>query len=146
MNNTQYNTIQNSTYLPMLHLPGVIKLIKTCALKHMVVGHGHIKGGGTGGSQSPASRTPFSRLPYVFVPLSPDSRPLLCFSCYHVNQVVGLPIQILNRECFGFVQNKKLCCKSNHSTLSSAIIEGIEEEFLRHKFTPGGKIFTDSVL
>ena len=34
-------------------------------------------GGGTGGSQSPASRTPFSRLPYLFVPLSPDSRPLL---------------------------------------------------------------------
>ena len=44
--------------------------------------------GGTGGSQSPASRTPFSRLPYVFVPLSLDSRPLLCFSRYHVNHAV----------------------------------------------------------
>ena len=32
-------------------------------------------GGGTGGWQPPASRTPFSRLPYLFVPLSPDSRP-----------------------------------------------------------------------
>ena len=42
----------------------------------------------SGGSQSPASSTPFSRLPYVFVPLSPDSRPLLCFSCYHVNYAV----------------------------------------------------------
>ena len=37
-------------------------------------------GGGTGGSQSPASRTPFFRLPCVFVPLSHDFRPLLCFS------------------------------------------------------------------
>ena len=45
-------------------------------------------GGGTGGSQSPASRTPFSRLPYLFVPLSPDSRPLLCFSRYLVNDAV----------------------------------------------------------
>ena len=45
-------------------------------------------GGGAGGSQSSASGTLFSRLPYVFVPLSPDSRPLLCFSCYHVNHAV----------------------------------------------------------
>ena len=45
-------------------------------------------GGGTGGSQSPTSRTPFSRLPYVFVPLFRDSRPLLCFSRYHVNHAV----------------------------------------------------------
>ena len=49
-------------------------------------------GGGAGGSQSSASGTLFSRLPYVFVPLSPDSRPLLCFSCYHVNHAVWLPI------------------------------------------------------
>ena len=53
-----------------------------------LVGGGGGGGGGTGGSQSPASRTPFSRLPYVFVPLSPDSRPLLCFSRYHVNHAV----------------------------------------------------------
>ena len=45
-------------------------------------------GGGTGGSQSPTSRTPFSHLPYVFVPLFPDSLPLLCFSHYHVNHAV----------------------------------------------------------
>ena len=29
-----------------------------------------------------------SRLPYVFVPLFPDSRPLLCFSRYHINHAV----------------------------------------------------------
>ena len=31
------------------------------------------------------SRFPYSRLPYLFVPLSPDSRPLLYFSRHHVN-------------------------------------------------------------
>ena len=36
-----------------------------------------------------------SRLPYVFVPLFPDSRRLLCFSRYHVNHPVWLPIHIL---------------------------------------------------
>ena len=41
-------------------------------------------GGGTGGSQSPASRT--------FLSLG---LPLLCFSRYHVNHAVWLPIQIL---------------------------------------------------
>ena len=94
-----------------------------------------------GGSQSPTSRTPFSRLPYFLVPLSPDSRPLLCFSRYHVNHTVWLRI-LIGRECFELwpsVRNKKLCCKSNHSALSSAIIEAA---FLRHKFTPRGKIFS----
>ena len=95
-------------------------------------------GGDREGSQSPTSRTPFSRLPYFFVPLSPDSRPLLCFSRYHVNHAVWLRI-LIGRECFGLVQNKKLCCKSNHSALSSAIIEAA---FLRYKFTPRGKIFS----
>ena len=33
-------------------------------------------GGGRGWSQPPTSHTPFSRLPYLFVPFSPDSRPL----------------------------------------------------------------------
>ena len=32
-----------------------------------------------------------------------------------------------------------MCCKSNHSSLSSAIIEAA---FLRHKLTPRGKIFS----
>ena len=32
-----------------------------------------------------------------------------------------------------------MCCKSNHSSLSRAIIEAA---FLRHKFTPRGKIFS----
>ena len=35
--------------------------------------------------------------------------------------------------------SKKMRCKSNHSSLSSVIIEAA---FLRHKFTPGGKIFS----
>ena len=50
--------------------------------------------GGTGGSQSSASCTPFSCLPYLFIPLSPDSCPSLCFSCYHVNHTVWFPILI----------------------------------------------------
>ena len=79
---------------------------------------------------------PVTVLPYFFVPLSPDSRPLLCFSCYHVNHAVLTPYS--NRKCFGLVQNKKWCCKSNHFALSSAIIEAA---FLRHNFTPHSKIF-----
>ena len=94
-------------------------------------------GKGTGGSWSPASRTPFSRLPSFFVPLSPDSRPLLCFSRYHVNYVVWNPILI--GSSIGLVQNKKLCCKSNHFALPNAIIEAA---FLRHKYTPRNKIFS----
>ena len=76
----------------------------------------------------PVRFCPFvSRLPpfIVFLPLSRKSR---CLTPYSDS----------NRECFGLVQNKKLCCKSNHSALSSAIIEAA---FLRHKFTPLGKIF-----
>ena len=61
----------------------------------------------------------------MFLPLS---RKLRCLTPYSDS----------NRECFGLVQNKKLCCKSNHSALSSEIIEAA---FLRHKFTPRGKIF-----
>ena len=34
---------------------------------------------------------------------------------------------------------KKMCCKLNHSTLSSAIIEALSNW---HKFTPRGKIFS----
>ena len=92
-------------------------------------------GEGTGESKSPASLNPFSRLPYfflslclptfiVFLPLSCKSRCLTPYS---------------NRECFGLVQNKTLCFKSNYFALSSAIIEAA---FLRHKFTPRGKIFS----
>ena len=76
--------------------------------------------------------------PVHFSPLSPDSRPLLCFSRYHANHAFWLPI-LIGRECFGLVQNKKLSCKSNHSALSSAITEAA---VLRHKLTPGGKIFS----
>ena len=41
-------------------------------------------GGGGGGDRG----VTISRLPYLFVPLSPDSRPLLCFSRYRVNDAV----------------------------------------------------------
>ena len=66
-----------------------------------------------------------SRLPpfVVFLLLSCKSR---CLTPY------------FNRECFGPVQNKKWCYKSNHFALSSAVIEAA---FLRHKFTPRSKIF-----
>ena len=92
----------------------------------------HFSGGGQGQGVT------ISRLPYILSPLSPDSRPLLCFSRYHVNHTFWLPI-LIGRECFGLVQNKKLSCKSNHSALSSAITEAA---VLRHKLTPGGKIFS----
>ena len=69
-----------------------------------------------------------SRLPpfIVFLPLSCKSR---CLTSYSNREGVLWPS----------VRNKKLCCKSNHSALSSAIIEAA---FLRHKFTPRGKIFS----
>ena len=44
-----------------------------------------------------------------------------------------------NRECFGLFQNRKFCCKSNHSALSR-VITGVA--FLWHKFTPHGKILS----
>ena len=53
-------------------------------------------------------RTPISRLPYFFVLLSPDSRPLLCFSRYHVNHAVWLRI-LIGRECFGLQSEIKNC-------------------------------------
>ena len=65
----------------------------------------------------PVPFCPFvSQLPplIVFLPLSCKSR---CLTPY------------FNRECFGLVQNKKLCCKSNHFALSSAVIEAA---FLQH--------------
>ena len=60
------------------------------------------------------------------------------------NQTASSPhclIPYSNRECFGLVQIiiRKLCCKSNHSALSSTIIEA---SFLWLKFTPRGKIFS----
>ena len=64
--------------------------------------------GGTGGSESPTSPTLFSRLLYFFVPLSPDSRPLLCFSRYHVNHAAWLRI-LIGRECFGLQSEIKNC-------------------------------------
>ena len=83
-------------------------------------------GGGDRGSQSPASRTPFSRLPCFFVLLSPNSRPLSCFSRYHVNHAVWLPILI--GSVLALSKIKK--CVVNQTT------------FLRHKFTPRDKTFS----
>ena len=61
-----------------------------------------VEGEGQGGHNLPlpVPRSPASRT--FFAPLSPHSRPLLCFSRYHVNHAVWLPINS-NRECFGLV-------------------------------------------
>ena len=56
-----------------------------------------------------------SRLPYVFVPLFPDSHPLLCFSRYHVNHAVWLPIQILIGSALALSKIKN--CVVNRTTL-----------------------------
>ena len=111
-------------------------LLCVCVFVCVCVCVGWGGGGGTGGSQSPAYRTPLSRLPYFFVPLSPDSRPLLCFSRYHVNHAVWLPVLIGSDLA---LSKKKLFWKSNHFALYSAIIEAA---FLRYKFTPRSKIFS----
>ena len=92
-------------------------------------------GGGTGGVTIFCFLYPVLRLP-ILVCFSADSHPLLRFSHYDLNDGIFTPY--CNRECFGLVQNKKLCCKSNHSTLASMIIEAA---FLWHKFTPRDKIF-----
>ena len=55
-----------------------------------------------------------SRLPYVFVPLFPDSRPLLCFSRYHVNHAVCLLIQILIGSALALSKIKN--CVVNRTT------------------------------
>ena len=63
---------------------------------------------------------------FVIYEVQPDSVPR-CLTSYS------------NRECFGLIQNKKLRCISNHSALSSAIIEFA---FPGHKFAPHHKIFS----
>ena len=72
----QFSRILTTDYLS--------ETVKMANVAPFVVGGG----GGAGGSQSPACRTPFSHLPYLFVPLSPDSRLLLCFSRYQVNHAI----------------------------------------------------------
>ena len=90
-------------------------------------------------------RVTISRFPYPVIP--PPVRfcsfvsqlpPFIVFLLLSCKSSCLTPYWDSKRECFGLVQNKKLCCKSNHSALSSAIIEAA---FLRHKFTPRGKIF-----
>ena len=63
---------------------------------------------------------------FVIYEVQPDSVPR-CLTSYS------------NRQCFGLIQNKKLRCISNHSALSSAIIEFA---FPGHKFAPRRKIFS----
>ena len=108
-----------------------LKLTQSLVDEHSVFAGAYgVGGGGQGGHDLPLQVRfcPFvSRLPpfIVFLPLSCKSH---CLTPYSDS----------NRECFGLVQNKKMHRKSNHSALSSAIIEAA---FLRHKFTPRGKIF-----
>ena len=99
-------------------------LFETVAVSYMYTGpvskcwlHTNLsgeEGGGTGWSQSPTCRTLFCHLPYSFVPLSPDSRPLLCFSHYHVNHTVWLPILRLIGSALTLSKIKK--CVVNRTT------------------------------
>ena len=63
---------------------------------------------------------------FVIYEVQPDSVPR-CLTFYS------------SRGCFGLIQNKQLRCISNHSELSSAIIEFA---FPGHKFAPRRKIFS----
>ena len=81
----------------------------------------------------PVPRSPASR---TFLSLSHPTHAVYCVSPVSCKSRCLTPYS--NRECFGLVQNKKWCCKSNHFALSSAIIEAA---FLRHNFTPHSKIF-----
>ena len=80
----------------------------------------------------------FSRLRYIFYPLSPDSCPLLCLSCYHVNHALWLPILI--RSALALSKIKK--CVVNQTTSHSPARSLKWHNFLRHKFTPHSKIFS----
>ena len=65
-------------------------------------------GGGGGGEGGVNKGVTISRLPYVFVPLLPDSSPLLCFSRYHINHAVWLPIQILIESALALSNIKEI--------------------------------------
>ena len=91
-------------------------------------------GGGGGGGWTGGHNLP---PPVRFCPLVSRLPPFIVFLPLSCKSGCLTPYSDSNRECFGLVQNKKFCCKSNHSALSSAIIEAA---FLRHKFTPRGKI------
>ena len=97
-------------------------------------------GGGGRGRGVTISRFPYPVLPppVRFCPFVSRLPPFIVFLPLSCNSRCLTPYSESNREGFGLVQNRKLCCKSNHSALSSAIIEAA---FLRHKFTPCGKIF-----
>ena len=88
----------------------------------------------SGGSQTHGSRY---RTPVLFCPFVSRLPPFIVFLLLSCKSRCLTPYS--NRECFGLVQNKKWCCKSNHFALSSAIIEAA---FLRHNFTPRSKIFS----
>ena len=77
-----------------------------------------------------------SRFPYPVLP----PPVLFCPLCLPLSCKSRCLTPYPNRECFGLVQNKKLCCKSNHFALSSAIIE---TAFLRHKFDLKSSVFCE---
>ena len=87
------------------------------------------------------SRFPYPVLPpsALFCPFVSLLPPFIVFHSLSCKSRCFTPYSDCNRECFGLVQYIKLYCKSNHSALTSAIIEAA---FLPHKFTPRGKIFS----
>ena len=98
-----------------------------------ITARGILSGGGGGGDRGVTiSRLPYSVLPppVCFYPFVSRLPPFIVFLPLSCKSRCLTPYLDSNRECFGLVQNKKLCGKSNHSALSSAIIEAA---FLRHK-------------
>ena len=82
--------------------------------------------GGRGGGgvttfrfQYPVLPPPASRLLYSFVPLSPDSRPLLCFSRYRVNDAVWLPVLIVSALALSKIKNGVVNRNTSHSPARS---------------------------
>ena len=99
--------------------------------------HIWVGGGGGRGRGVAINRFPFPVLPppVLFCPFVSRLPPFIVFLPLSCKSSCLTPYS--NRECFGLVKNKKLCCKSNHFALSSAIIEAA---FLRLKLTPRSKI------
>ena len=69
----------------LIYLRPIFQLTKLAFLRARATMKENTSGGGGGGGTGGVT---ISRLPYVFVPLFPDSGPLLCFSRYHVNHAV----------------------------------------------------------
>ena len=71
------------------------------------------------------SRFPYPVLPppVRFCPFVSRLPPFIVFLLLSCKSRCLIPYSDSNRECFGLVQNRKLCSKSNHFALSSAIID-----------------------